>query len=76
MCSECKNKLDFIDNSSQYIYILTNMPLTIRELLELRVLNKKWCKSVTTVITFYKCLQYKLVCQKFSKNRKKVVMES
>ena len=73
MCSECKNKLDFIDNSSQYIYILTNMPLTIRELLELRVLNKKWCKSVTTVITFYKCLQYKLVCQKFSKIEKRLL---
>ena len=41
MCIECKNKLDFIDNSSKYIYILTNMPLTIKEMLDLRVLNKK-----------------------------------
>ena len=40
MCIECKNKLDFIDNSSKYIYILANVPLTIKEMLDLRVLNK------------------------------------
>ena len=73
MCIECKNKLDFIDHSSTYIYILTNIPLTLEQILSLRVLNKKWCKSVTTVLTFYKCLQYKLICQKFSKIEKRLL---
>ena len=73
MCLGCKSKLDFIDNSSKYIYILTNLPITIQELLNLRGVNKKWCKSVTTIVTFYKCLQYKLICQSFSKIERKLL---
>ena len=70
LCCECNEKIDFIDSSTKYLYLLTNLPLTIKEIINLKILNKKWCKSVSTILSFYKGLQYKLTTQRFSKIEK------
>ena len=67
MCCECKSNMDFIHNSSRYIYIFTNLPLTFQELYSIRLVNKEWCRSINTILSFYKSVQYKLPSQKFSK---------
>ena len=67
MCHQCKNKTDFIRKSSNYIYIFTNLPITLKELYELRLVDKEWCKSINTILSFYKSVQYKLPTQVYSK---------
>ena len=67
MCIGCKNKMDFINESSDFIYIFTNLPLTFKELYNIRLVNKEWCKSINTILSFYKGVQYKLPSQSFSK---------
>ena len=67
MCLDCKDKIDFINKSSDYIYIFTNLPITLKELYNIRLVNKEWCKSVNTILSFYKGIQYKLPSQQFSK---------
>ena len=73
MCCECKSNMDFIHNSSRYIYIFTNLPLTFQELYSIRLVNKEWCRSINTILSFYKSVQYKLPSQKFSKLEKQLM---
>ena len=65
MCEKCKNKTDFIHESSGYIYIFTNLPIELKDLYELRLVNKLWCKSVNTILSAYKSVQYNLPIQSF-----------
>ena len=67
MCEKCKNKTDFIHESSGYIYVFTNLPIELKDLYELRLVNKLWCKSVNTILSAYKSVQYNLPIQRFSK---------
>ena len=67
MCLECKDRIDFINESADYIYIFTNLPITLKELYNIRLVNKEWCKSINTILSFYKGIQYKLPSQQFSK---------
>jgi len=67
MCKECKVNTDFIRKSSGYIYIFTNLPITFKELYNLRLVNKEWCRAINTILSFYKSVQYKLPTQEFSK---------
>ena len=46
MCITCKNKIDFIKESSKYIHIFTNLPITLKDLYNIRLVNKKWCNSI------------------------------
>ena len=60
MCKSCNLKRKFITDSSKNIYVLTLLPVTFKELYGLRLVNKEWCKSVNTILSFYKSVQYKL----------------
>ena len=73
MCKECKNKTDFIKDSQYYIYIFTNLPITLKDLYRLRLVNKEWCKSINTILSFYKGIQYKLSTQQYSKLEKQLL---
>ena len=73
MCEKCKNKTDFIHESSNYIYIFTNLPIELKDLYELRLVNKLWCKSVNTILSAYKSVQYNLPIQKFSKMERSIL---
>ena len=42
MCEKCKNKTDFIHESSSYIYVFTNLPIKLKDLYKLRLVNKLW----------------------------------
>lgn len=70
MCLECKNKIDFINDSSKYIYIFSNLPITLKDLYNIRLVNKLWCKTISTILSSYKSTQYKLPSQSFSKLEK------
>ena len=70
MCAECKKKTDFINKSSRYIYIFSNVPITIKDLYNLRLVCKQWCKTIGTILSIYKSTQYYLPLQKFSKLEK------
>lgn len=73
MCIECKHKIDFIDSSSDFIYIFTNLPITLKQLYHLRLVNKEWCKAINTILSFYKGIQYKLPSQLLSKLEQKIL---
>ena len=67
MCLGCKGQMDFINKSSNFIYIFTNLPITLKELYNMRLVNKEWCKAINTILSFYKSVQYKLPSHPFSK---------
>ena len=73
MCKSCNLKRKFITDSSKNIYVLTLLPVTFKELYGLRLVNKEWCKSVNTILSFYKSVQYKLPCLPFTKLEKKLL---
>lgn len=73
MCKDCNSQSQFIKKSSLYIYIFTNLPLTFKELYDIRLVNKEWCKAINTILSFYKGVQYKLPCQELTKLEKKVL---
>lgn len=63
MCKNCNVQTNFIRDSTEYIYIFTYLPLTFKELYDIRLVNKQWCKGINTILSFYKGVQYKLPCQ-------------
>lgn len=73
MCVECNNKINFINKSSDYIHIFSSLPITLKELYNIRLVNKDWCKSINAILTFYKGIQYKLPSQSFSKIERRLL---
>ena len=73
MCNSCKDKTEFINNSSKFITIFANMPIVIVDFYKLRTVCKQWCKSINTILSFYKGIQYKLPSQRFSKLEKSIL---
>ena len=70
MCEECKDKIDFINHSSKFIYIFSYLPIDIKVLYELREVSHEWCKAINTILSSYKSSQYKLPIQSYSKLEK------
>ena len=73
MCKDCNTQSNFIKKSIRYIYIFTYLPITFKELYDIRLVNKEWCKSVNTILSFYKGVQYKLPNQPFTKLERKLL---
>ncbi len=73
MCKSCNIRRKFITDSSKNINVLTLLPITFKELYGVRLVNKEWCKSVNTILSFYKGVQYKLPCIPFTKLEKKLL---
>lgn len=73
MCKSCHSRMNFIKQSTDYIYIFTYLPITFKELYDIRLVNKEWCKSVNTILSFYKGIQYKLPCQPLTKLEQKLL---
>ena len=73
MCKGCFSQTQFIKKSSNNIYVFTYLPITFKELYDIRLVNKEWCKSVNTILSFYKGVQYKLPCQPLTKLERKLL---
>ncbi len=70
VCEECNEENKTITNNKKEVIILLNLPLTISELLFLRNISKKWCKTINYLIRIYRSIQYKLPSQKLNKMEK------
>ena len=66
-CEECYNESQSIDYYKKELIILLNLPITISNLLYLRTISKKWCKTINYLIRIYRSIQYKLPSQKINK---------
>ena len=74
LCTECFKIVNFIKNSKLYIHIFSNIPLSIIEIYNFRLVCKEWCKSINTVMSSYKNIQYKLPCQKIQTLERKFII--
>ena len=75
VCLECHkytNVLNENKNQKKLIF-LSNLPISINELLKLRIVSKTWCKNINFLISVYRSVQYKLPSEKFSKLEKKIL---
>ena len=73
MCYGCKENVDFISKSSDYLKIFSNLPISISELPILLLVNKMWCKTISTILSFYKNIQYKLPNDSFTQIEKNIL---
>jgi hypothetical protein len=73
MCDNCSHKTTFIKNSKDSIHILINLPIPFKQLYTLRLVNKEWCKSINTILSFYKGIHYKLPCEPVTKLERKLL---
>ena len=48
--------------------------MSIIEIYNFRLVCKEWCKSINTVMSSYKNIQYKLPCQKIQTLEKKFII--
>ena len=65
-CDDCSEQLERASDVEWLIRALARMPVTMRELFGLRVLNHAWNSAVNTLLSLYRGLQYKLSCQEYS----------
>lgn len=73
MCYGCKDNIEFIEKSSDYLKIFSNLPVSICDLPKLLSVNKMWCKTISTILSFYKNIQYKLPYECFTKIEKNIL---
>ena len=73
LCNQCFRKVDFINKSKLYIHIFSNLPFSITNIYNLRLVCKEWCKAINTIMSSYKNIQYKLPCQKIQDLEKKFI---
>jgi hypothetical protein len=66
LCFECFKHNNIANNEQNNIVIMSNLPLSIIELLKLRSVSKIWCKTINYLISIYRSIQYKLPSEKFS----------
>ena len=66
-CQECYNESQSVEYYKNELILLLNLPITISNLLYLRTISKKWCKTINYLIRIYRSIQYKLPSQKINK---------
>jgi len=66
LCFECFKHNNIVNNEKNNIIIMSNIPLSIIELLKIRVVSKVWCKTINYLISIYRSIQYKLPAEKFT----------
>ena len=69
-CNKCFTEVNIINDSKIELCTFLNLPLSIKELFQLRCISKKWCRIINFLILKYKRIQYFLSCQPISKMEK------
>lgn len=73
MCNGCKDNIGFIEKSCDYLKIFSNLPISISDLPKLLLVNKMWCKTISTILSFYRNIQYKLPNDSFTQIEKNIL---
>ena len=66
-CEECYKESQSVEYYKNELIVLLHLPITISNLLYLRTISKKWCKTINYLIRIYRSIQYKLPSQKINK---------
>lgn len=66
MCGFCAEKARLSSENESLIITLTLIPVNMRDLWLLRLLDKKWNFSVNHIFSYHRGLQYKITGQKYS----------
>ena len=67
LCQTCFSEIEIIHNFPSEFYMFLEIPLTIKEIFQLRCISKKWRNIINLIILKYKRIQYFLPCQKISR---------
>ena len=67
LCQTCYSEVEIIQNFPSEFYMFLEVPLTIKEIFQLRCVSKKWRNIINLIILKYKRIQYFLPCQKISR---------
>ncbi len=73
LCHNCYDDIGIIDKSEFFIILFSHLPISISNLMELRVISKEWCSSINYILTTFRSIQYKLPSQKYSKLEKTIL---
>ena len=67
LCQTCYSEVKIIHDFPSEFYMFLEIPLTIKEIFQLRCVSKKWRNIINLIILKYKRIQYFLPCQKISR---------
>jgi hypothetical protein len=67
LCKSCYSDVKIIHDFPAEFYMFLEIPLTIKEIFQLRCISKKWRNIINLLILKYKRIQYLLPCQKISR---------
>ena len=70
MCAPCAENARLSKETEWLVIALSVMPVGMRELFDLRVLDKKWNFATNCLISYFRGLQYKLSTHKYSRLEK------
>ena len=75
VCSVCYNSTHIANTTKKEIYIFANLPLDIKEINKLAIVNKKWKGAIDTLASIWHSIQYKLPHTKFTKLEKALLVQ-
>lgn len=67
VCTICYATTEIANNNKKIIYILANLPLTLKEFYTCMMVSTSWRGSIKTLLALWNSLQYKLPHSKFTK---------
>ena len=65
-CIDCSDHVRTVTSMEWLIRMISLLPVHMRTLYQLRLVNREWNHSVNTMLGVYRGLQYKLPCQPYS----------
>lgn len=74
VCSVCYGTTKTANATRREIYIIANLPLDIKSIHRLMFVSKSYCGAVTTLLSLWNSIQYKLPHTKFTKLEKSLII--
>lgn len=74
VCEECNNKIVLLKSNYRLLVLFSNLPLKIKDIIQLRSINSSWNNIINYIINIYRSIQYKCKYQIWNNIEKNLLL--
>jgi len=74
VCGECNNKIVLLKSNYKLLVLFSNLPLRIKDIIQLRSINSSWNNIINYIINIYRSIQYKCKYQIWNNIEKNLLL--
>lgn len=74
VCYSCNKKIILLKNNYKLLVLFSNLPFKIKEIIQLRSINRSWNDIINYIINIYRSIQYKCKYQLWNNIEKNLLL--